>query len=60
MDAIQPTTEEKDEFLLCCRYGDLDDVRNFIDKFGIDATLAITDNNGNTPLHMCCANGHEG
>ncbi|KAJ7686065.1 ankyrin [Mycena rosella] len=53
-----PTTDEKDEFLLSCRYGDLDDVKQFVAQFGSDAAAEIRDDNGNTALHMLCGNGH--
>ncbi|KAF8161803.1 ankyrin repeat-containing domain protein [Mycena galopus ATCC 62051] len=53
-----PTTEEQDEFLLSCRYGDLDDVKQFVDQFGAAAAAEIRDDNGNTVLHMLCGNGH--
>lgn len=55
-----PTTDEKDEFILSCRYGDLDDVKQFVDQFGIDVAAEIRDDNGNTGLHMLCGNGHTG
>jgi len=51
------TDEEKDELLLSCRYGDLDDVQEFVKKYGQSA-LAVRDENGNTILHMASGNGH--
>ncbi|KAF7350876.1 Ankyrin repeat-containing protein P16F5.05c [Mycena sanguinolenta] len=53
-----PTTEEQEEFLLSCRYGDLDEVKQFIDQFGAASAAEIRDDNGNTALHMLCGNGH--
>ncbi|KAJ7188999.1 ankyrin repeat-containing domain protein [Mycena filopes] len=55
---VPPTADEQDEFLLACRYGDLDDVKQFIHQFGVPAAAAVHDDNGNTPLHMLCGNGH--
>ncbi|KAJ7750149.1 ankyrin repeat-containing domain protein [Mycena maculata] len=55
---MAPTTDEQDEFLLSCRYGDLDDCKQFVEQFGVDAVAAIRDDNGNTALHMVCGNGH--
>lgn len=55
-----PTADDNEELLLSCRYGDLDDVRAFVEKFGAEAATAARDENGNTVLHMTCANGHEG
>ncbi|KAJ7826922.1 ankyrin repeat-containing domain protein [Mycena olivaceomarginata] len=55
---MAPTTDEQEEFLLSCRYGDLDDVKQFILQFGVAAAAEIRDDNGNTPLHMLCGNGH--
>ncbi|KZT22464.1 ankyrin [Neolentinus lepideus HHB14362 ss-1] len=51
------TDEEKDELLLSCRYGDLNDVQEFVKKHGQSA-LAVRDENGNTILHMASGNGH--
>lgn len=55
-----PTNDDFEDLLLSCRYGDLDDVRAFVDKFGPEAVASARDENGNTVLHMTCANGHEG
>ncbi|KAG8742924.1 hypothetical protein FRC10_000712 [Ceratobasidium sp. 414] len=54
-----PTNDDYEELLLSCRYGDIDDVRAFVEKFGAEAVAAARDENGNTALHMTCANGHE-
>ncbi|KAJ6488238.1 ankyrin repeat-containing domain protein [Mycena vitilis] len=53
-----PTTDEREEFLLSCRYGDLDDVKQFVAQFGVAAAADIRDGNGNSALHMLCGNGH--
>ena len=56
-----PSDDDKAEFLLSCRYGELDDVRRFVDTFGAELALTgVTDENANTPLHMVAGNGHEG
>ncbi|KAJ7647904.1 hypothetical protein FB45DRAFT_894730 [Roridomyces roridus] len=55
---MAPTTDEQDDFLLACRYGDLDDVKQFVDQYGVDAAASVRDDNGNTALHMICGNGH--
>ena len=52
--------EEQNEVLLSCRYGDLDDVKEFVEKHGADLLNAVRDESGNTPLHMAAANGHIG
>lgn len=54
------TTEEQEEFLLSCRYGDLDDVKAFVDKYGSQDLLSISDDNESTCLHMAAGNGHDG
>ncbi|QRW12643.1 ankyrin repeats [Ceratobasidium sp. AG-Ba] len=54
-----PTNDDYEDLLLSCRYGDIDDVRAFVEKFGQEAVAAARDENGNTVLHMTCANGHE-
>ncbi|KAJ7072920.1 ankyrin repeat-containing domain protein [Mycena amicta] len=55
---MAPSTDEQDEFLLACRYGDLDDAKQFISQYGAEAAAEIRDDNGNTALHMLCGNGH--
>ena len=57
---MSPTDEEKDELLLSCRYGDLEDIQQFVDKFGAESLNNIRDDSGNSVLHMVCANGHTG
>ncbi|KAE9402803.1 ankyrin [Gymnopus androsaceus JB14] len=47
-----PSDEDKEEIFLSCRYGDLDEVQAYIQKF------EIRDDNGNTVLHMISGNGH--
>lgn len=54
------TTEDQEELLLSCRYGELDEVQQFADKFGATSLGDVKDDNGNNVLHMVCANGHEG
>ncbi|KAJ7198462.1 ankyrin repeat-containing domain protein [Mycena pura] len=55
---MAPTTGEQEDFLLSCRYGNLEDVKQFIANFGVDAAADVRDDNGNTVLHMLCGNGH--
>ena len=55
-----PTVEENDDLLLACRYGDLEDVQTFVERFNAASLEHITDDNGNTILHMISANGHTG
>ncbi|KAF7290077.1 Cytoplasmic protein [Mycena chlorophos] len=56
---MAPSPDEQDDFLLACRYGDLDDVKLFIEQHGGSAAESVRDDNGNTVLHMIAANGHE-
>lgn len=60
MNTMVPTDDEKDDLLISCRYGDLDDVQDFVNKFGQESLAAIQDDNANTILHMVCGNGHLG
>jgi uncharacterized protein len=55
-----PSDEEKHELLLSCRYGDLEDVQQFVKRFGPGPLADLRDDNGNTVLHMICGNGHIG
>jgi uncharacterized protein len=52
--------DDKEELLLCCRYGELDEVQCFVGKYGAEVLEDVRDDNGNTALHMACGNGHEG
>jgi ankyrin repeat protein len=58
--ASMPSSEEQIELILSCRYGDLEDVQEFVKKFGPESLTKIRDDNGNTALHMICGNGHSG
>ncbi|KAF9047514.1 ankyrin repeat-containing domain protein [Panaeolus papilionaceus] len=53
-----PTDDEKDEIFLACRYGDIDDVKEFISKYNTQLLADLRDENKNSVLHMICANGH--
>jgi uncharacterized protein len=52
--------DERDELLLSCRYGDLEDVKAAVGKHGQAILESSRDENQNTVLHMACANGHLG
>ena len=54
------TDDDKDDLLLACRYGDLEDVQTFVTQHGPEIINEIHDDNGNSVLHMVCANGHIG
>ncbi|EPQ55269.1 ankyrin [Gloeophyllum trabeum ATCC 11539] len=58
MSVAQITDEEKEDLLLSCRYGDLDDVKEFVNKYGQAPLAEVRDENGNTVLHMASGNGH--
>jgi ankyrin repeat protein len=60
MSRAQPTEEEVEDLLLACRYGDLEDVKAFVQQYGVEAVQNARDERGNTVLHMCCGNGHAG
>ena len=55
-----PSPDDTEDLLLSCRYGDLDDAKSFIDRFGTAPLGETRDENGNTILHMASANGHTG
>ncbi|TCD62708.1 hypothetical protein EIP91_006533 [Steccherinum ochraceum] len=58
MSPAKPTQEDKEELLLSCRYGDLEDIQVFVNKFGSEPVNDIHDDTGNCVLHMVAANGH--
>ncbi|CAD6580627.1 MAG: hypothetical protein TREMPRED_002789 [Tremellales sp. Tagirdzhanova-0007] len=53
-----PSQDDVEDFLLSCRYGELDEVKSFIEQFGRAAVAIARDERGNTAIHMCCGNGH--
>ena len=55
-----PTDDQKEDVLLSARYGELEEVQEFVKMFGSDVLAAVRDENGNTVLHMACGNGHTG
>ncbi|CAL1711413.1 unnamed protein product [Somion occarium] len=58
MSHFIPSDEDKDDLLLSCRYGDTEDIQSFVQKYGASSLNDFRDDNGNTVLHMVCANGH--
>lgn len=54
------TQEELDDILLSCRFGELDEVKEFAQKYGYEPFAEVRDDRGNTALHMICGNGHVG
>jgi ankyrin repeat protein len=54
------SNDDLEELILSCRYGDLEDVREFVRRFGATPLDDFVDENGNSCLHMAAANGHEG
>ena|ERR1700722_7341619 len=52
--------DERECVFLSCRYGDLDEIQQFVREHGNDSLTDLRDENGNCVLHMCCANGHPG
>ncbi|KAF8332113.1 uncharacterized protein EI90DRAFT_2919006 [Cantharellus anzutake] len=54
-----PLSTEVEDVLLACRFGDLGDIRAFVDTHGRDALANARDDQCNSPLHMAAANGHD-
>lgn len=57
--AAVPTDDEKEDVLFSCRYGELEEVQDFVSKFGSEILASIQDDNGNNVLHMASGNGHD-
>ena len=55
-----PTPEDIEELLLIARYGELDELKSFVEKFETKSLTDARDEDGNTVLHMVCGNGHLG
>ncbi|KAI0919117.1 hypothetical protein AcW1_003424 [Taiwanofungus camphoratus] len=58
MSVSVPSYDDLEEVLLSCRYGDVDEIKQFVDQFGPDPLNDARDDHGNTILHMVCGNGH--
>ena len=58
MNRPPPSPDDMEDLLLSCRYGDLDDIKSFLDRFGTTPLAEARDDNGNNVLHMASANGH--
>jgi hypothetical protein len=57
----RPTEDELDDVLLSCRYGELEELRHFVETFGIESFAeGVKDERGTTGLHYICGNGHLG
>jgi hypothetical protein len=50
----------QEDILLACRYGELEEVQSFVDKYGDESLETIYDEKKNSILHMASANGHAG
>ncbi|WVQ66452.1 uncharacterized protein L199_004633 [Kwoniella botswanensis] len=58
MSKPTPVTEDIEEVLLSARYGEVDELKEFVEKFGAGPLAEARGERGNTVLHMCCGNGH--
>ncbi|TYJ58929.1 hypothetical protein B9479_000363 [Cryptococcus floricola] len=58
MASTKPTQDQIEDAILASRFGDLDDLKAFVDEFGKEALAEGRDERGNSVLHMCCGNGH--
>ena len=57
---MEPSHGDLEEVLLNCRYGELEELQAFVEKFGWKPINEVRDESGNTILHMICGNGHLG
>ena len=55
-----PSDEDREELLLSCRYDDLEDIQQFVEKFGSESLNEARDESNNTARHMVSANGRIG
>lgn len=51
------TDEDREDFVLCARYGELEELNAYLEK---GMNIAAKDGHGNTALHMAAGNGHQG
>ncbi|KAG6888395.1 hypothetical protein C0995_008635 [Termitomyces sp. Mi166 len=50
---MAPSAAENDDVLLAGRYGELDDILGYVEKYGSEPLSTLRDENENTILHMC-------
>jgi len=65
MTTSKPSPEETQAVLECFRYGDLEegdfeDIKKFTEAYGNEVLNELKDERGNTALHLCGGNGHQG
>ena len=56
MTQLKPSKEDGAEFLLQCRFNELEDVNESLNL--IPSLFSFADEFGTTPLHMAAGNGH--
>jgi hypothetical protein len=56
----QPSIDELEDIILSARYGEIEEIQQFVQKFGAETLAAARDDRGNGCLHMAAANGHKG
>lgn len=56
----QPSQDELEDIILSARYGELEEIQEFVKKFGVSPLAESRDERGNGCLHMAAANGHKG
>lgn len=57
----KPSSDELEDVLLSCRYGELPELQTFIETFGVGIFVeGVKDERGTTGLHYICGNGHQG
>jgi hypothetical protein len=60
VEPFVPIPEDLEEVLLNCRYGELEELQQFVTRFGKESLEKARDEDGNGVLHMVCGNGHLG
>ncbi|KAF8315912.1 cytoplasmic protein [Clavulina sp. PMI_390] len=56
---MAPTPDELEDVILSARFGELDEIKAFVEKYGATTLSEARDESGNSVLHMTCANGHQ-
>ena len=55
-----PSQDQIEDIVFSARYGELEEVQDFVKSFGIRALADARNDRGNGCLHMAAANGHDG
>lgn len=58
--SVTPSDEEVEDIILSARFGELEEIQQYAERYGSKSLVEARDERGNGCLHMAAANGHDG